>query len=94
MLAQGNALGSGTNQECGALKGRRTPPPFQGGQYSLAALYPGRCPGLITFAPLARDLGVISNGELAGNRPAADPEVGGKLPIRIFEIGSRNESSR
>jgi len=31
MLAQGNALGFGINRPFCALKGRRIPPPFQGG---------------------------------------------------------------
>jgi hypothetical protein len=35
MLAQGNALGPGIDRMFGALKGRRPPPSFQGGQYCL-----------------------------------------------------------
>jgi len=41
MLAQGNALGFGIDR-C-ALKGRRNPPPFQGGRRYLGTL-PGALP--------------------------------------------------
>ena len=44
--AQGNALGCGSYQ-C-ALKGRRHPPPLQGGTIAVGG-FPGRRPGLLTF---------------------------------------------
>jgi len=54
MLAQGNALGFGSDRLRCALKGRRDPPPpFQGGRGS-SDTFPGRRPGLACSAPLAR----------------------------------------
>ena len=52
MLAHGNALGSGIVRALSALKGRRIPPPFQGGQNRL-----GRNPGALPRAGFLRTVG-------------------------------------
>jgi hypothetical protein len=63
MLAQGNALGSGIHRLQCALKGRRIPfHPFRA-EDEIGARYPGRCPGLVTSAPLARHRGGAFNRE-------------------------------
>ena len=40
------------------------PPPFQGGRDEIWARYPGRCPGLVTSAPLARHRGCVLKSQL------------------------------
>ena len=50
--AQGNALGMKSSKSRCALKGPGGPP-FQGGLSHLTVVQ-GRCPGLVTSAPLAR----------------------------------------
>jgi len=45
MLAHCNALGFGIDGSFGALKGRRIPPPFQGGQYGFGRCTWGVAPG-------------------------------------------------
>ena len=42
-----------------ALKGRRTRRPFRADEEGLAR-YPGRCPGLVTFAPMARCIEAVA----------------------------------
>jgi len=59
--ARGNASGRGACRSSFALKGRGGLPPLQG-EPSLAR-YPGRCPGLVTFAPTARRRDSDSNNQ-------------------------------
>jgi hypothetical protein len=56
MLAQGNALGSGSHELGCALKGRRSPPPpFQGGRGDLVTI-----PGALPRASYLRAVGATS----------------------------------
>ena len=57
-------------------EGAQDPPlrPFRA-ENEIRARYPGRCPGLVTSAPLARHRGCVFKR--------------GKLPMLIYEIGSR-----
>jgi hypothetical protein len=60
LTSPGQRPGSGIHRFGCALKGRRgSRPPFQGGYRVSRARYPGRCPGLITSAPLARHHGRV-----------------------------------
>ena len=53
MLAQGNALGYSTRAIVLRPEGAQGPP-APSARARLLALYPGRCPGLASSAPLAR----------------------------------------
>src|SRR5579863_4222457 len=55
MLAQGNALGLGARQLGRALKGRRNPPPLQGGLE-----YLGTIPGALPRASYLRAVGAAT----------------------------------
>ncbi len=67
MVAQGNALGS-ESILIARPEGRRVPfHPFRAVDDNFAR-NPGRCPGLASFAPLARVAAVFRANETAGTR--------------------------
>jgi hypothetical protein len=63
MLAQGNALGPGNRQPCGALKGRRLPPRIQGGEFWLGRYTRVDTPGWHLPRRWRDILDVLSRGE-------------------------------
>ena len=74
-LAQGRALGLGIQRLLCALKGRWGPLRAFSADDLACALYPGRCPGLASSAPLARNGGRSFEREFDLPQRAIEPNL-------------------